>query len=262
MMSPLPSARWLIAVALLGASARPAGADFVARTCDVGPTGGAVLTLTDFDPRGGAQPCIGFEVKVGGKRASRGRLGFRGSGVFLSTADGRTVIFVQSRPYIWDRGALAGTPGVVFFRDGKEVASHTIGELEPRPHAVMFSTSHAHWLGGLSEGQGEPYALPEATWALQTTSFRRITFDTATGRIVRAEDAPPWDQCDLIARGSVERSGGGVLEFHPISVIKGELKGAVPLPDSAQMLEGSFDTVCLARAADGVRFIRKLGRRR
>ena len=125
----------------------------------------------------------------------------------------------------------------------------------------MWSTSHAHWLGGLDEGQGEPFALPEATWALQTTSFRRITFDTATGRIVRAEDAPPWDECDLIARGSVELSGGGILEFHPTSVIKGERAGPVPLPRSAEMLEGAFYTVCLARAADGVRFIRKLGRR-
>ena len=38
-------------------------------------------------------------------------------------------------------------------------------------------------------------------------------------------------------------------------------RAALHRPDSAQMLEGSFDTVCLARAADGVRFIRKLGRR-
>ena len=259
-MSALPSGRWLIAAALLGLSARPAGADITAHTCHVGPTGGAVLRLTDFNPRGGAQPCTGFEVTVGGKRTSRGRLGFPGSGVFLSTADGRTVIFVQSRPYISDRGALAGTPGVVFFRDGKELASYTIGELVERPHAVMWSKSHAHWVGGLDEGQGEPYALPEATWALQTTSLRRITFDTATGRIVRAEDAPPWDECDLIARGQVVRSGG-VLEFHPTSVLKGELAVPVPLPPSAEMLEGSFETVCLARAADGVRFIRKLGQR-
>jgi hypothetical protein len=54
---------------------------------------------------------------------------------------------------------------------------------------------------------------------------------------------------------------GGVLEFHPTSVLKGELAVPVPLPRSAGMLENSFDTVCLARAADGVRFIRKLGRR-
>ena len=250
----------LLAAGFFAAAPPSVHADLTARTCHVGPTGAAALKLTEFDARGGAQPCTGFEVRVGGKRVGKGRLRFPGSGVFLSTSDGRTVIFVQSYPYISDRAALDRTPGVVFFRDGKEVASYTIGELVARPQAVMWSTSHAHWVGGLDEGQGEPYALPDAEWALQTMSLRRITFDTATGRILRAENAPPWDECDVIARGQVVARAGG-LEFRPFVAIKGELSTAVPLAPGSGMLEHAMETACLARASDGVRLIRKLGHR-
>jgi hypothetical protein len=85
---------------------------------------------------------------------------------------------------------------VVFFRDGKQIASHSIAALV-RTAPVIRSDSHVWWLARGDGGHGHDVEWHRSGLTLYTTSFRRVSFDTSTGRITETNDTDLWRMTGL-----------------------------------------------------------------
>jgi hypothetical protein len=233
-------------------------ADFAAYTCGAHSTGGGLVLTAILDH----EACAGFEARVEGRLVSKGSLGFRGSGGFWSSADGRSVLFLHSFPYASEGTALDTIPGVILFRDGRKVASYTVADLIYRPRMVSWSTSHLLWL----PGKAFPWVrhagpIDEAlgpTWTLYTSSYRRIEFDTVTGEILRAEDTEVWTACRGLAYGSVEPRGDALV-METGTTIKNPVSYplAVRRPASFSEDQSVRVTVCLNAEGQPATVLRK-----
>lgn len=217
----------LISLALLAAPA-PARADAVAYTCRDNTASDRVAAVTEH----GA--CVGFAIKDRRGRVTKTiRFGIKASGVLVSSADGRRVAMVQTGLYggsmkgaitSYDHPPIRDPPVVLFYRDGKPLARHTINSLLVRDKMVSLSTSHVRWVHSwktLSDPLGD-------TLTFETTSLREITFDTRTGKITRARDTALYKRCDTIAYGQVNPAGSGRWEMKPAFVAKGAAHAALP----------------------------------
>ena len=175
--------------------------------------------------------CHGFTLTRGGKKIAEVQGEFLGSGSVLVSNDGERAVFIQS----WFYGSLRGdgrlvasglrydelpltNDGLVFFYRGKKTASYTLEELIHRPHLVRVGATHVHWLDPSSDLFRAP--LGEIL-TLHTTSFRKLSFDTLTGRQVSAQNSSQWHQCTHIAYGEIHFDGKPAMD--PLFAAKGDL---------------------------------------
>lgn len=175
----------LIVSTLLVALSPVAHADLVATVCR-GPSAGLVRAV---DQGGGA--CTGFVVRTrtATKRVDFGR---RASGDLLASADGRTVVMIDSYLYAgvarsgwietFERTPVVDPPVVAIYRDGELVASHRIHALLSSDKRVERSISHIRWVKAL------PASVSGKTFTLRTLSGRDITFSSVTGAIVKVTE--------------------------------------------------------------------------
>lgn len=244
----------------LGASAR---ADFAAHQC-VAPTTGPVRAIEK------SNACTGYRVERAGKTVTSVAFPFLGSGTLLASADGRTVVMIQSylSAVIDDAGEVSelvtstvnGKPtakhvtnpiAVYVYRDGKPIAQHHINDLVDRgtprdaakrklhrQHLVEESISHVRWVGKMPATIGK-------TFEITTTSFRTITFDATTGAITKQADAPVWKRCDAIVSGKLDVAAGRVKKAYAWK--QAAVVGDVPFTRGrvASLTEGEWGTYCL-----------------
>jgi len=160
--------------------------------------------------------CLGFLIREPGKPPRRVDFGFKGSGTLVASRDGRTVVMIQSYLYgridpagelveLTDAGERKDPVGIYVFRDGKLIATHRIRDLLVRKRLVEPSTSHVTWVRELPAPFGDRFTIT-------TTSFRTISFDARTGRILRQEDAPEWNRCAMIVTGKVDLPNGRLVD--------------------------------------------------
>jgi hypothetical protein len=187
----LPLHRTLPLLAALGLAALldapPARADMVARHCD-GPERGPVAAIV----KGNA--CAGYRVARTSQPPRTVRFDFAGSGKLIASADGRTVVMIQSYLY----GGIDATGDIVelvgaaehknpiavhVYRDGKRIAQHRIHDLINRQVPIRKSVSHVHWLGSA------PTVLGDKAFSIMT-SRGTLTFSSVTGRLVKVESLP------------------------------------------------------------------------
>jgi len=95
--------------------------------------------------------------------------------------------------------------GVVLFRDGKRLASFPLAKLLVRTKLVSTSVSHIQWLAGDTSFLSKPLG---AQLTMTTTSFRKLVFDTHTGKL-SAKDTADWKRCDAIAYGKIKAAKKG-----------------------------------------------------
>jgi hypothetical protein len=162
---------------LVAATFSPAHADFEASRCTLrAPVG---VTLTVAEPW---QFCAGFTSTVD-NRVVQQVTGDDGSGTYVASADGRTVVFVADYATTTFHGDWkendyrTGEPavGVRVYRDGKMLGSHTIRSLV-KDGETRSSISHLHWVEPATfEGEvGD-------VWTLTVFGGRTLSFDTRTG---------------------------------------------------------------------------------
>ena len=187
------------AVVVLAGTAR---ADFAAFQCD-GPSKGPVKAIVDD----GA--CVGYQA------TNTVTFPFRGSGRLLASADGRTVVMLES--YLngtVKNGRIVEFIGtterpnpiaVHIFRDGKLVAVHRIHDLVVRANLIVPSISHVRWVRAVGE-------IGATEFSITTSSFRTIRFDSKTGSILENKDAAEWNRCDVIAAGQLDLPNNQLLK--------------------------------------------------
>jgi hypothetical protein len=245
---------FVVAVAL-GWSPAPARADYVARQC-TGPAGGAVEVLV----KDGA--CVGYRVTEPGGKRRQVDFGFLGSGKLVASRDGRTVVMIQS--YLLGGVDAAGdvvelvgaserkNPVVVFvFRDGRLVASHRIHDLLTRKKQVQPSVSHVSWVREAPTVIGERFTIT-------TTSFRAVTFDARTGRIVRQADAPEWGRCEVIATGTLDLVKGRLRNAFSHKTETRDPEIPFVLDKGLGLTDRAAATVCLERRGGSLHLTKAL----
>lgn len=173
----------LVSVVMVG-SVSVARADYSAHSCR-GPASGPVrATVTD-------NACTGFVVSRPGARAKTVTFPFVGSGDLRASADGRTVVMIQSYLYghIDEHGKLVDMDapkvvdpiGIYVYRDGKLVARHTVRALLARLGEAEQSISHVRWVKTIPASIGK-------TFTLEMVNGRTAELDARTGRIVAQTD--------------------------------------------------------------------------
>jgi hypothetical protein len=182
-----------IALALSFAASN-ARADYTAHICRAPKTGPVKALVRD-------NACVGYEVR--GKRV---RFSYPGSGQLIASSDGRTVVMLQSYlpGGINAKGEIeqccaptvTNPVGVHIYRDGKEVAAHRMNDLIARKRLLKQSTSHVIWV--------RRARITKDRFTIATTDFRSLRFDIRSGKLLRAEDAPEWKRCDVIATGQLD----------------------------------------------------------
>ena len=199
----MSSLRLLIIPLMLAAAPRSASADFSQYSCHTPATQSIEAIIDD-------NACVGYHVKAAdGSIAKTVRFPFKGSGKLIASADGRTVVMLQSylpghadpKGNIVEEDGATSTKnpiGIHVFRDGVSIATHRVGDLVLRKHLVSSSISHVRWI------REAPDTLGSDTFVIATTSYRVVTFDTKTGAIRRKRDAPQWDRCDDIVTGKLD----------------------------------------------------------
>ncbi len=116
------------------------------------------------------------------------------SGTVLASKDGKTVILVEDylsgtvdarRKVVTtdiDSEAIDNPTVLQIWRDGVRVAFYDIARLARDVTTLQRSISHVRWVAEL------PTDLDGARFSIVTTSNRRVTFDTRTGKIVDEQD--------------------------------------------------------------------------
>jgi hypothetical protein len=235
-----------VVIGLLGA---PARADFSAFVC-TRPAGGAVEVLTKDNA------CVGYRYREPGGTRRQVDFGFRGSGELVASRDGRTVVMIQS--YLLggvdeagDVVELVGASerknpvGVYVFRDGRLVASHRIHDLLVRRKLVRLSVSHVGWVR-------EVPTVIDDRFTITTTSFRAITFDGKTGRIVRQSDAAEWSRCTVIASGKLDLVKRRLLNVFSHKTQTREPDIAFTVDKDLGLTHRASVTVCLERRGEAL----------
>ncbi|MCA9520559.1 MAG: hypothetical protein KC609_06285 [Myxococcales bacterium] len=141
--------------------------------------------------------------------------------------------------------AVPGRDALVFFRDGKKLASYPLEGLLKRTRLVDLSSSHIDWIANW-----ETFRRPlKRTLELVTTSFRRYRFDTTSGKQLSRGDTKAWTDCPFIAYGKVWHSKHG-WEMSPAYSVKGNTPSRVwPLETRLpKPLTRSHQTLCLSKA--------------
>ncbi len=160
-------------LALLTMIAAPAHADTVAARC-------FVHGATDRIHVDEWQACDGFTVKSADGRTVTSEA-YDGSGSYIVGEDGRIVIFVadyatmtaDDKGFTVDWRTREPGIGVRIYRDGVEVASHTVESLVS-PAETTSSVSHLDWV------DERTFEAPITdTWTLTTRTGRTIPFDIA-----------------------------------------------------------------------------------
>lgn len=228
------------------ALASPARADFSKYNCE-GPSTGPVKAIVDE-----GNSCGGYR-QADGKTV---RFNFKGSGKLIASADGRTVVMVQS--YLpgrldWKAGEIYGDEGersesknpiaIRIYRDGALVATHRVHELLHRPRLASQSVSHVGWVRWM------PEQISGATFSITTTSFRDLTFNAETGQLVNANDSTDWLQCDVIATGKMDAKNNKLVDAYRLKGEGSEKTIVFTLPrfNATVLTANSLPTVCLAR---------------
>lgn len=164
-------------------AALPTASADVARYRCTGPTTGPIRIISD------GNTCRGFVA--GTKQHLFSRMA---SGTVLASKDGKTVILVEDylpgtvdtkRKVVTtniDSEAIDNPTVLQIWRDGVRVAFYDIARLAGDVTTLQRSISHVRWIAEL------PTDLDGARFSIVTTSNRRITFDTKTGKIVDEQD--------------------------------------------------------------------------
>jgi hypothetical protein len=230
-------------------------ADVVAHVCH-GPKKGPVRAIVEQGV------CAGYRHDDG----TQVRFPFKGSGSMIASADGRTVLMIQS--YLsgqFDRrtGEIVGDEGqgdrknpngLYVYRDGVLVATHRIHELVQRRYLVQNSVSHFSWV------RWAPEQISGPTFSITTTSFRDLAFDTATGKLLAANDSTEWLQCDVIATGEVDLAKRRLTGAYLPKTDEGGKSVAFTTEEFAQLnlTNRGTDTVCLEQRGDSLVLTRVL----
>jgi hypothetical protein len=176
------SLRAILALALpLLLAPTAARADSIGLGCHRAPAPGITI-----DPASDFGACAAFTVRDRKGAVLQRIAGIElGSGTVLTSADGRTALFVQDFPLARIDASghirtLAGEAlvGVVVLRDGAEVARIALDTLVPDARKAKQSVSHVMWLDSHDPVVG-------ATWRLRTHDGLRFSIDTRTGRLTR-----------------------------------------------------------------------------
>jgi hypothetical protein len=228
--------------------AREAVADDAVFECWYGEDAGRVRLTAKRDDGG----CAGFEVRTLHGRLIQAYKGWLGSGTLISTPDGARVVFVHSYPFasVGADGRVHNsepsqdrTDGVVIFANGKRLVSYEINDLIARRGMVQITSSHLLWLRG-----ARLTLVPTPRLTLNTTSFRRLTFELSSGKLMVAEDSPEWTKCPVIARGRIVATNEG-LELIDVAFAKGKASSPVRLVARGERTTPGVHTLCL-RPAD------------
>jgi len=166
----------------IAGGAASAHADGIAYTCHAEPAPGIeVATITTKDNR-----CSGFVVRRAGKVVQEARGLALGSGGFLTSSDGRTVVFLQHYPLAHlDAHGLIRTfdgkalDGVVIVRDGKEVTRIALDTFVSSGADMLETVSHVLWVRSFDP-------VVSRTWKVTTNAGTVFAIDTATGRVTAA----------------------------------------------------------------------------
>jgi hypothetical protein len=192
--------------------------------------------------------CAGFIAHdASGKEVNRVANGYAISGRILASADGRSVVMIHDAP----TGSLDGKDALVFFRDGKRVATHAMRDVIVRMSLVTARESKTVWIAGTA-----PAFELGATLELTTTSLRKLVFDVATGKQISAENTPQWNNCDVIAyvAGRIEKPSYGYYSVPRPRVARGGVTFSSGLTFRTEKLsvEGrSSVTLCLLPSTRG-----------
>jgi hypothetical protein len=201
------------------------GGDAVLGTCEVSAVRDASFTLTaKTDKRG---RCVGFELKS--PRGGQSFEGEMGSGLISFDPQAGVVFFVQThaeakiehrsvRKWVLDK-TVGKALGVSFYRDGRVIAEYSMDELLVRPWLVTALPFGVDWITKLRH-RGNVLVL-------ETTSLRRVSFDTRTGTVVGSDDLPMWKQCDLLLYGAIQSDAAGLF-FQNATVVKPSLSPVSP----------------------------------
>jgi hypothetical protein len=224
-----------------------AAADMVPFRCD-GPGEGPVTVLPG---KGGT--CGGFSA-----HGATVRFDYPASGRIIASADGRTVVMVQSYLYGtvdrdqqvigFEGGREVADPIAVYvYRDAALVASHRFSELLDRRWILNPSVSHLSWV------REAPPSITGQTFDLITSTFEKITFDTRTGAVHKRGDSAAWERCSVIASGKVDLAKGAL---DPVILWKTNQRPGAPLPftraEGVSLTDRAWTMGCFERRGGGL----------
>lgn len=229
--------------------------------CEVQQGGGLTRLVALTDPKTGA--CTGFEVlDARGRVVSMHRNVVFGGGRFITSKDGRRIVYVNTRPraslrrdgsFITTVGVIKSAPkpveALVIFFDGRVVLRKTLGDLLTRPFLSHIESGRVEWLSSDSTFLGKPVTR---TLALETLSLRRYVFDVDSGKTLKATDTADWSGCDSLVYGNMSAISQSEYGMKPLWVIRG---GSHPplriaLADDLTFSNG-YHTVCLMAPEPG-----------
>lgn len=235
-------------------------ADDQAVSCRPVPLQDSRLELEIFYRSQAQGDCTGFVVKEKkGRIIQEVRNAFSTRGFFWPSADGRSVAIIEDplfgtvgkeekrgtgQPFSSEK-PLEEREVVLFFRDGKKVASYVWKDLLVRLQAVEQSESHIHWLIA-PQGSAKIASPLPAVLELATTSFRQYRFDTITGKMLSHEDAPAWKTCEIIAYGPT-RSEADQRVLSPAFMLKGEKAKELRFNSSLPQIGNNYETRCFEK---------------
>jgi hypothetical protein len=212
--------------------------------CTIGQPSPAVQ-LTAIEQNGG---CAGFDVRDRAGKLIQSFRGQLGQGFLVGSSDGRRIIFLPSPPigglgpdgFVQHAGP-AGTPlaGVAIFGDGQRMGTFGVNELLLRPRMVTLTVSHVLWV---RRARMVPAARPR--FVLETKSLRRVVFDLESATMLSAGDFREWQQCAMIAYGSVVKTSTG-LQAEGLKFAKGVGPAVVALKKTASTPRPGTYTLCL-----------------
>jgi hypothetical protein len=215
--------------------AREGWADIIGSVCE----GGKNVEVIE-----GPEGCVGFITRRAGRIVSRAA-GFLGSGSVISSADGRSVVFVHHYPqtrlredgsfdltHIPEADRHRGLEALVFFRDGQRTRAYTLEALLHQPRLIDQSSSHVAWLLDQARLDRDEFAIVATSWSprgrrlgttltIITTSLREYRFDTVTGEMIAGGDHSLWTRCDVIAFGLVNAVSEGRYAMDQAVPVKG-----------------------------------------
>jgi hypothetical protein len=224
-----------------------ASADTVAHYC-TGPSSGPVEAIRPVNA------CTGYRVRGTSIQVS---FPYTGSGSLVASADGRTVVMIQSYLYgsvddvtgeiveLVGATEVKNPVGVYVYRDGKLVASHAIDDLVARKKLVGESISHVQWVRSAPKTIG-------ATFTITTSDFRTITFDGKTGAIAKQEDSSEWKRCTIIASGKLDLKGNRLTKPYSLKTEKHVPDIAFLRGPGVALTDRASATVCLEQDAAGL----------
>jgi hypothetical protein len=190
-----------------------ARADFSRHSC---MTAGNIKAL---ETDGACRGFVAHDAK--GREVNRVDKGYDISGSISASPDGRSVVMIQSYPE--SDQALDQRPAIVFFRDGKQIATYTMVDVIGRMELITASISHYSWIAE----QPADRVLGK-TLRLTTTSQRNLEFDVATGKLVSAQDTKFWSKCDQVVyagQNISKQATNGVYTLARAWLVKGKLLG-------------------------------------